>query len=207
MMRYPISLDLTSKKALVVGAGKIAQRKINYLLRAGAQVHVVATEFSYNSETQGKFTAIEDNYHSQYIEGAFLAIAATDKLSVNEQVKKDCQKASILFSCVDTSVASDFYVSAMIERGDLQICINTSGKVPGLSRAIKKKLDKNFKQEWAELIDYLSDKRAQLKQYPSSENYKKLIKQLSSNIVLDLFEKNGMTAVREHIEEMLADHV
>jgi len=83
VVRYPIYLDLTNKRVIVIGAGPVAARKVNALHEAGARVIVIAKDVDPAFEKSCKLPNVElviSAYSKDYLAEAVLAIAATNDL-------------------------------------------------------------------------------------------------------------------------------
>jgi precorrin-2 dehydrogenase/sirohydrochlorin ferrochelatase len=206
LMSYAISLKLENRKTLVLGGGKVALRKVKGLLRAKADVLLVAPEVSEAIEKLGGFEIRLKEYESSDLEGIFLCIAATNDKDINDKIAADCAEKDILFSCVDTKTPCDFYVSAILRRGDLNISVNTNGKVPGLSRSLKQRLDKSLSADWSEFVDFLNEKREALKILPLTNTRQKLLCGLGSKEVVETFETQGLEAAKALVDEKLSHH-
>lgn len=160
---YPISLRIKNKKCLVVGGGRVAARKILDLLVSGAIVTVVSPEICPEIKAQeDEITLILRPYEKGDEKGAFLVLAATDSRAVNEEVYKNAHAAGILVNVADTPDICDFYIPSRIRRGPLMVTIATSGKVPGLSRKIRKELEPRFGDEYEIYLSLLSLTREEL---------------------------------------------
>ena len=102
-MKYPIFLNLESKRAVVIGGGSVAARKILGLLDAQARVVVVAEQIDEVLKTRCKNTNaefVETKYSKDYLVGATIAFAATSDEKLNEQIYRDCQQLEILCNVV-----------------------------------------------------------------------------------------------------------
>jgi precorrin-2 dehydrogenase/sirohydrochlorin ferrochelatase len=149
---YPVFLNLSERKAVVIGGGKVAERKILPLLRAGADVTVISPEITSKIEQIKKkkqVTHIPRFYRKGDLRGAFLVIAATDSPVINEQVSRE---ASCLVNVVDTPHLCNFIVPSSMIRGPLNIAISTSGVSPALSRSIRKELEKVYGCEFSRYL-------------------------------------------------------
>jgi len=206
-MSYSISLNLNKRKALVVGAGPVAFRKINSLKEAGAQVTVVALEISTHVKKISDIICIVKEYEHSDIEGAFVVIAATSVKEVNQNIIRDCRKKNILCSCVDKKIPADFHMAACLNRGDLTVAIHTTAKVPGVSRSLKKRLNKIISTEWGAFINYLGEKRTLIQQLPPSEKRESLLRSFTEEEVIEILENEGLTQAQKHVEKMLEDYV
>ncbi len=164
-MGYVVNLVLEGKLAVVVGGGKVAERKIADLLEAGATVTVVAEEPSARIRGLAEQKLI-DGYWRKYsktdLYGAYLAIAATDDEGVNGLVYKDAQTMGVLANVVDRPALCDFTVPASVRRGDLTIAVATNGQCPALSGVLREELECRYGEEYGELVRLMSDLRRQM---------------------------------------------
>jgi len=138
---YPAFLDLEGRPCLVVGGGKVAERKALALLKAGARVKVVApavTARLAREKAAGRITHEGRRFRAADARGAFLVIAATDSREENEKVSAS---ATGLVNVVDTPELCNFIVPSSVVRGPLTIAVSTSGTSPAMARAIRKELE------------------------------------------------------------------
>lgn len=162
---YPITLKVRGEKAVVVGGGAVAERKAAGLLAAGAKVKVVAPEVC--PALQRRIAAGEcqhrwGNYEARDLEGALLAIGATDDAEVNAQLARDARARGILVNIVDQPHLCTFFVPARVSRGNLTISISTAGKSPALARKLRQELEERYGSEYAAFVDLLGDLRPQV---------------------------------------------
>jgi siroheme synthase-like protein len=165
MPYYPISIDLADKQCLVVGGGNIAFRKTLGLLRAGAQVSVVAERFSRGFSRLGRrVRRIRRPFRPQDITAALaLVIGATDSLEVNKAVAIRCAQMRILCNIVDNPVLCSFIVPAVLRRGPLTISVSTGGASPFLSREVRKRIAAGIGPEYTALAVILAGVRKKLR--------------------------------------------
>jgi precorrin-2 dehydrogenase/sirohydrochlorin ferrochelatase len=165
-MHYPINIDLKNKKCVVIGGGKVAERKAITLREFGADVVVVAPEITpelQNLADNGSVCHITGMYELENLNGAFLVIAATDNREVNTAISSDAQKRGILVNVVDDPEICTYFVPAMVQRGDFIISISTSGKSPTLARRTREQLESQFGPEYGDLAELLGDLRDEVK--------------------------------------------
>src|SRR5690606_21661851 len=141
---FPIFLRLSSEPVLVVGGGAVAARKIDLLLRAGATVTVVAPDL--NAELAAKASAgeiehVPGEFHPDLLEGMRLAIAATDKHSVNAWVAHQADRRNVPVNVVDDRELSRFIVPAIVDRSPVVVAVGSSGDAPVLTRRIRERLE------------------------------------------------------------------
>ncbi|MBW8015783.1 MAG: bifunctional precorrin-2 dehydrogenase/sirohydrochlorin ferrochelatase [Planctomycetes bacterium] len=194
MSKYPINLDLAGKPVTVIGAGSVGARKIRALCDAGAKVTVVSKNFASDFDNICKgldIEVIEGVYKTQHIENAVLAIAATDDRALNEQIYKDCRNAKVLCNIVDVPDLCDFYVPAVVKRGDLQIAIGTDGKCPAYSGRIRRKLEDIFTEDHGKFLDELAIAREKTIANTPPKVRMPILKKLSEDESYEYFLKNG----------------
>ncbi len=144
MAFFPVFIDLSGKKSVVIGGGKVAGRKIDALVDFDAEILVVSPALSgevQEFQQRGKITHIAREYSETDLAGAFLAVAATNDRTVNEKVYHDAVKNGILVNSADNPAQCTFIFPAVVKKDDLVIGISTSGKYPALSKCIRKKID------------------------------------------------------------------
>ena len=108
---FPLFVDLTEKKAVVIGAGKIATRRIKTLLPFVKSLKVIAPEAGEEVlclAGENELEYVQKAYETEDIKEADLVIAATDRREVNEQVYADCKNAGILVNIASCQQKCDF---------------------------------------------------------------------------------------------------
>lgn len=206
MTKYPIFLDLSGRRTVLVGGGTVALRKAESLLEAGARVVVIAhkpseamTALSANKAAE----LIRARYAKQYLTGAVLVIAATDDRTVNEQVYRDCQELEILCNVVDDPPLCDFFVPAVVRRGDLQIAIGTDGYCPAYAGHLRKKLEILFTEQHGQFLRELERvRKTVIEKVPPTER-KSLLGHLVDDESFEYFRTHGLEAWRQRSEKMV----
>jgi len=164
---YPIWLDLSGKRCVVVGGGSVAERKIAALLNSNAYVIVISpviTPAISEWIDKGQLEGILEGYDSQHSMDAFLVIAATSSTKVNEQVYEDAVARGQLINRVDCPEQSNFIVPAVIRRGKLTMAVSTSGASPSLAGEVRHKLEQEYGHEYEPYLDFLSELRLLVQQ-------------------------------------------
>ncbi len=159
---FPMFLKLEGKQCLVVGAGKIGEPKIGGLLETGAHIRVVALEATAQVRewaTAGKLELELRAFAAEDLDGAFLAVVATNSRTVNERVYYEAQRRGVLCNVVDVPDLCDFFYPAVVRRGDLQIAVSTSGQSPSLAQKIRQQLEKQFGAGYAAWVAELGETR------------------------------------------------
>jgi len=161
--KYPLFVDIDGAGATVIGAGQVAERKIETLLHYGARVRVIslsATPGIKQLAQEGKVDLSLRAYRPGDLKDAFLVICATDDREVNERVFKEAQSLNILVNVVDVPELCNFYVPSIVKRGPLQIAISTSGAAPTVAKRLRKELSEHYGPEWGTYVSLLGEVRS-----------------------------------------------
>jgi precorrin-2 dehydrogenase/sirohydrochlorin ferrochelatase len=191
---FPMFLKLEGRQVLVVGAGKIGEPKIVGLLEVGARIRVVsldATATVREWAREGKLELEVRAFAADDLNGAFLAVVATNSRTLNERVYLEAQRRGVLCNVVDVPDLCDFFYPAVVRRGDLQIAVSTAGKSPSLAQKIRQQLEKQFGPGYAAWVAKLGETRKLI-----------LASDLDQQQKVDLLHS---LASREALEAALAD--
>lgn len=161
-MGYPVSLSLTGRRVVVVGGGRVASRRVADLVAAGAVVSVVAPRLSEDLEarvTAGAVEVVRRTFLPPDLDGAWAAFAATDDPAVNQAVLAAAAPRRCFASSADGNAEASMAPMAVIRRGDLEVAVGTSGRVPGLAAGLARRIGTRLGPEYGVLCDLASDVR------------------------------------------------
>lgn len=206
-MSYLVNLKLEGKRALVVGAGGVAHRKVVGLKEAGAEVTVVAPrccDAIRRLAAAGEITLAERGYESADIRGAFVVVAATDDEALNARVGAEASAAGILVNVADRPAHCTFTLPAVVRRGALTIAVATDGRCPALSRAVREQLDQEFGPEYAEVVEVAARLREALirKGWPSDR-----IRRTLGALYKDGLPEAVAAGDEQRLQTLLSDHL
>ena len=160
MKRFPLFVNLDKLPVLVVGGGDIAERKINLIIKANANVEVLARKFTSNVEqiiSKKKLKKIKKSLDISTLSSNYsLIIAATDNKQVNKKLFNFAKKNNILINVVDQPELCTCTFGSIVERGDLVVAISTGGSAPVFARNLREKLETLLPQSTKQLIDFSS---------------------------------------------------
>lgn len=159
---FPMFLKLEGRQVLVVGAGRIGEPKIGGLLETGARIRVVSLDASPTVREWARAGKLELDlraFTAADLDGAFLAVVATNSRTLNERVYREAQKRGVLCNVVDVPDLCDFFYPAVVRRGDLQIAVSTAGQSPSLAQKIRQQLEKQFGPGYAAWVAELGETR------------------------------------------------
>jgi len=211
MKYYPVYIDISKSKCVVVGGGEVAERKVKRLLECDADVVVVGNGLTPKLEAMkndGSISHIPDNYQSDYIEGARLVIGATNSDEINKRIYRDSRKRGILVNIVDDPAKCDFIVPSVLQQGDLSIAISTGGKSPSLARNLREELEQRYGHEYEILLNIMGNIREKIiaRGEPSGEN-KKLFESVLNSDILQHIRKKNWDKVRKIIHNLVGEDI
>lgn len=200
---YPIMLDLTNRRCLVVGGGEVAARKIESLLHARAQVTVISPDVVPSvaawSEA-GKLCWLAERYERERYEvkSFALVIAATNHPETNLEVYDEVRAVDGWINIVDRPDLCNYIVPSVIHRGKLVISVSTSGASPSLAKKLKRRIEQVIGPEYEAYLEFLAEMRQQVLQRVSNPKERKEIFQR-------LLEDDYVIASDEQRYKMAAD--
>lgn len=188
MPLFPIFLKLTARPCLVIGAGNLAESKIESLRAAEAQITVIAPQASRAIEelaASGEITLHRREYSAgDVVEGTFLVVTATNVPEVNRAVYVEATSKSVICNAVDDPPYCDFYFPSVVRRGDLQIAISTAGDSPALAQRLRKEINAALPLDTGAWLAELGNLRREVLQLePLNEARKQLLHTLASREV------------------------
>jgi siroheme synthase-like protein len=162
----PANLVVRDRLLLVVGAGRIAARKIEPLLDLGAQVTVVAPAAGDEVKAwaaAGRLTLVERPFAPADLDGAWLAFTAADDPAVNAAVFAAGEERRIWINSADDPANCSFTLMSVIRRGDLVLSVGTGGRSPALATQVRRTLEQEYGPEYEVLLNVLSEAREALR--------------------------------------------
>jgi len=172
---YPLNVDLSGRSLILVGGGKVAERKVRGILSAGTEtsICVIAPKITMvlqEHAAAGRLCWKQACYADGMLEGAFLVYAATDLREVNAAVAAEAKRRGIPVNVIDDPAASTFQVPASIRRGELILSVSTAGGSPALSRAIRMELEEMYPSAFGMWLERVSCLRVELQECISSSS-------------------------------------
>lgn len=184
---FPIFLKLAARPCIVIGAGNLAESKIDSLRAAHAEVTVIAPVASariVDLSAAGEIEWKQREYVDGDLTGYFLVVAATNDPAANRAVYKEATERNVLCNAVDDPPFCDFYFPSVVRRGDLQIAISTSGASPALAQRLRKEINAQLPLDVADWVTDLGVLRREVTQMePLNEERKWLLHQLAQREV------------------------
>ncbi|HEY3443996.1 MAG TPA: bifunctional precorrin-2 dehydrogenase/sirohydrochlorin ferrochelatase [Paludibaculum sp.] len=131
---YPIILNLTGARVLVLGEGREAEEKSAALAECGAVVER------------------RPDYEPGTISGYLLVIAASPDRSRNGEIFAEAERLGVLINCIDDPPHCRFTFASIVRRGELLIAISTGGACPALAVRLREQMEREYGPEYEEFL-------------------------------------------------------
>ena len=202
---YPLYLNIEGRRCLVVGGGTVALRKIEGLLNAGADVHVVSPDIL--DEIRRLPVSVQARpFRESDARGTALVIAATDDHAVNLRVAASANELNIPVNVVDQPGLCSFFLPAVVRRGGLVISVSTSGASPALAKRLRQRLEMEFGAEYEVYVKWLDSYRAEvLARVKSPEKRHQILEEMASEEIEQLIRTQGFEAARDRLQRLADD--
>jgi precorrin-2 dehydrogenase/sirohydrochlorin ferrochelatase len=205
---YPISVRIRDARCVIIGGGKVAERKVRNLLSYGACVTVVSPKVTVrlNQLAQArKISLRRREYRNSDVRGAVMVFAATNDRSLNSRITRDAQQCGALVNVVDDPVLCNFIVPAVARSGALQIAISTDGKSPSVARRIRDRVARVIDPVYGGFLDFLGELRRKLLESAELSERERLrrLRLLAEERLFIIYKKQGKRAARKAAKKLL----
>ncbi len=166
-MYFPLFLNISGAKFLVIGAGKVALAKLETILEFSSNISVISKEVAPQTKdliSDHKIKFIQTSYDQKYLQEADIIIAATNDSELNRQIAFDAKAQNKLINVVDDPNNSRFIFGASVKRGEVILSVATSGVSPVLARLLKQKLQNLLPENLSFLSDFLAQNKLLVKE-------------------------------------------
>jgi precorrin-2 dehydrogenase len=207
---YIACLRLTDRRCVVVGGGPIGLEKVEGLLGCDADVTLVAPDAHpelVQLALEGSIRWERREYDPADLEGALIAIAATDDTELNVRVFEDAEGRSMLVNVVDVPPLCNFILPAIVRTGPLAVAISTAGASPALAKRMKREIAEVFGEPYANLAILLNEVRGWAKAtLPTYQDRKQFFESIVNGDPdpVELLRAGDVAGVRALIESAMA---
>lgn len=167
-------------------------RKVLTLVDCGASVTVISPVVTEKLDQLGSRSLItlkKRLFKTTDLDGRFLVFGATNDEDLNNNIHKAAEQRGILCNIADRPHACNFILPSIVKRKDLLIAISTSGKSPAFAKKLRKKLEKEFGDEYGQFLDLMGDLRKRL----LSENHEP---EAHKHLFESLIDSNLLTMIK-----------
>ena len=146
---FPVSIDLNNKNILVIGAGKIALRKVKTLLEYNCNITVITKEVLEKEflslEKENKIKILKNQeFEEKFLDNIFLLVSATDNKEFNDKISKLCTSKNILVNNITFRDNMNLRFMSILSNYDIQISITANGN-PKKAVEVKNKIKEFLK--------------------------------------------------------------
>jgi siroheme synthase-like protein len=155
---FPIFLKLDQLNTLVVGGRQKALERITAVLRnsPAAKVTLVApdicSEIYTLAHTYPQVVLLQRSFDPADLQGKQMVIGATDDPALHREIADLARASGILVNVTDSPALSDFYLSAIVQKGDLKVAISSDGHSPTMAQRLKETLSEALPVELDDLL-------------------------------------------------------
>jgi precorrin-2 dehydrogenase / sirohydrochlorin ferrochelatase len=163
---YPIFVEMSGRKVVVVGGGNVAEGKVKGLLDAGADVTVLAPDLSPELRTlakTGRIRHVDQAYKDGDVAGFELCFVATDDGAINTEVAREGNRLGVWVNAADDPANCDFILPSLVRQGDVVVAASTGGGSPALARRLREELTAFLAEDYAPLAELLADVRREIR--------------------------------------------
>lgn len=186
---YPIALQLKGRQCLIVGGGKVAERKLKGLLDAGAdRIRLISPETTEYVQTMSEACAIEweaRSFEKNDMEMAWLVIAATNDPELNALIAAEAETRGMLSNIANDAGKGSFIIPSVVRRGDLLIAVTASGASPALAKALRQELEDRYGERYSIALEKLKELRRLVIERVGEREKKERILSLAADEALD----------------------
>lgn len=206
---FPLFTDLDGRRVLVVGGGLVARRKIDALLEAGARVAVGAPALEpavADLVATGQVEHLHGRFDPNWLNEAWLVIAATDSRTVNRAVAVAAEARRVWANVVDDAELSSVQVPSRVQRGDLQVAISSAGAAPMLAGHLREQLEIQLDESMGALATLLGRERQRIRRhFPDIAARRAFFDRLLAGPVPALLRRGDAEGARRAFESELQD--
>lgn len=201
MSYFPMYTDISNKKCIIFGGGKVAFRKVKVLLDFGADVMVIAPEIDdMIAEISGVICVYDDFKAEQLDEIApYLVIAGTSDKHTNSQISQECKRRKIPVNVVDCPAECTFIFPSYLKSGEVVAAFSSGGQSPVITQYLKKETKEFLTDDVGVLAEKMAGLREQVKAVLNTESVKK---ELYDEILYSYLESRHFPT-EEEFEQLL----
>lgn len=124
---FPIAINISGEKILIVGGDRSALKKLQILQRFGADVEILAREVCSEIKQSG-VTFFEEAYHKKFLNGYLMLYSCTNNKTLDRQIEADCREAGVLVNIHDKPALCQFVSPAIYRNGNISVAVSSNGQ-------------------------------------------------------------------------------
>jgi siroheme synthase-like protein len=165
---FPVFLKLEALSVLVIGGGNVALEKLQAVLNNSPATKIKLVSVSIDERIEAiaaqhtGIDLVEKEYAADDLQSADIVIVAVNNIPLSETIRNDAHKLGLLVNVADKPELCDFYLSSIVQKGNLKIAISTNGKSPTVAKRLKEVLNEIIPSEMEDVLNDMPHIRQQL---------------------------------------------
>lgn len=165
---FPAFLKLENLRVLLVGGGNVGLEKLTAILRSSPATAVTVVSLSFLPELRALAAGhsgiqlVERGWLETDLDAADIVFAATDDPTLHRHIKAAARARRLLVNVADTPDLCDFYLSSVVQKGQLKIAISTNGKSPTVAKRVRALLEEALPEELDDILQQMTVIRGRL---------------------------------------------
>jgi precorrin-2 dehydrogenase/sirohydrochlorin ferrochelatase len=165
---FPAFLKLENLRVLLVGGGNVGLEKLTAILRSSPNTAITVVSISFLAElrelaaTHPHIQLVERGWLETDLDGADIVFAATDDPALHRRIKDAARPRRLLVNVADTPDLCDFYLSSVVQKGQLKVAISTNGKSPTVAKRVRAVLEETLPDELDDVLQQMTVIRGRL---------------------------------------------
>ena len=165
---FPAFLKLSTLRVLLVGGGNVGLEKLTAILRSSPDTAVTIISLTFLPEVRAlvashpRLRLVERGWLETDLDAADIVFAATDDPALHRRIKGAARARRLLVNVADTPDLCDFYLSSVVQKGQLKVAISTNGKSPTVAKRVRAMLEETLPDELDEVLQQMTVIRGQL---------------------------------------------
>lgn len=165
---FPVFLKLNQLHTVLIGAGKVGLEKLTAILQNSPEAKVTVIALTFLPEVHilaAQYNGVvikQKSFTSNDLDEANLVVAATNDAKLNDYILESAHERRLLVNVVDKPDLCDFYLSSIVQKGDLKVAISTNGKSPTIAKRLKEVLNEALPGEIDTTLQQMSQLRDSL---------------------------------------------
>ncbi|GAB3637007.1 hypothetical protein GCM10027422_25970 [Hymenobacter arcticus] len=159
---FPAFLKLENLRVLLVGGGNVGLEKLTAILRSSPETAVTIVSLSFLPELRAvavrhqRLRLVERGWLETDLDAADIVFAATDDPALHRRIKAAARTRRLLVNVADTPDLCDFYLSSVVQKGQLKVAISTNGKSPTVAKRVRAMLEEALPEELDEVLQQMT---------------------------------------------------
>ncbi len=203
MPLMPLMIDISKKYIVVVGGGRVAERRIKTLMTYSKDIHVISPTVTEHLQQLIEYSDIkwsEKTFEVKDVEYADLIVVATNDDATNQRVLQS-KPSHAMINMASEAMAGDVIFPSIFQRGKLTISISTNGASPGLTAQLLEEFNQRFDRDYETYVDFLYECRQRIKRSElSSLKQKRFLKEILAD---DYLSRHKQREVRNWLDSVI----